>query len=169
MNFSYISYLYKKEEKKYKFDNTYTFLIFPYKKIPFGELILKYSLINNVDPHLITCIIFAESAFDETAISLKGAVGLMQFLVLDEESWDRHKDPSFNLEISILHLKYLFDVFEGDLLNTIASYNCGINCLKERKKLPMETIYFTQKVLNCYYEIWSKTPDITFPFNFCKE
>lgn len=132
-------------------------------------MILKYSLINNIDPYLITCIIFAESAFDETAVSLKGAVGLMQLLSLDEESWDKLKDPSFNLEIGTLHFRYLFDEFEGDLLKAIASYNCGVNCFKSGKKLPVETIYFTQKVLNCYYEVWSKIPDITFPFNFCKE
>ncbi len=143
--------------------------IFPYKKIPFGELILKYSIKNNLDPHFLTCLILEESNFDESAVSYKGAVGLMQYLVLNENHWDKHKDPSFSIEAGCLYLKFLFNEFNGKILETIAAYNCGINCVRGRKKLPKETIIFIEKVLNCYYDLWLRTPNISFPFDFCKK
>lgn len=171
MDISQKTFLCKKEEKNYDFDKNFTFapFFFPYKKIPFGEIILKYSIKNKLDPHLLTCIIFAESGFDEEAVSSKGAVGLMQYLVSEENIWDRHKNPSFSIEIGSLHFKFLLDNFNGELSKAIAAYNCGINCVLNRKDLPKETLIFTEKVLNCYKKIWLRTPDISFPFDFCEE
>lgn len=128
-----------------------------------------YSIKNGLDPHLLACLIFAESGFDEEAVSSKGAVGLMQYKVEKESHWDRHKDPSFSLEVGSLHFKILMDNFKGDLLKTIAAYNCGINRVQSPRDLPKETLLFTEKVLNCYKEIWLRTPDVSFPFNFCEE
>jgi len=171
LNTSYLSNFFKKEIKNFDFDKSFSFsyYIFPYKKIPYGELILKFSIKNKLDPHLLTCLIFEESGFDEGAVSYKGAVGLMQYKVINENYWDKHKDPSFSIEVGSLHLRALFDELNGDLLKTIAAYNCGINCVKERKRPPKETIVFIEKVLDCYYEVWLRTPDISFPFNFCKK
>lgn len=163
--------LHKTESREIGFDENFTlsYLIFPYGKIPFGEIILKYSKKNKLDPHLLSCMIFVESSFDREAVSSKGAVGLMQYLVQEENIWDRHKDPSFSIEVGSLHFKFLLDNFKGELTKAIAAYNCGINCVLDREELPLETILFTEKVLNCYKEIWLRTPDVSFPFNFCKE
>lgn len=117
----------------------------------------------------MTCLIFAESSFDKSAVSGDGAIGLMQILVQNEEHWEKHKDPSLSLEIGTSHLRSLLDEFNGEIFKAIASYNCGINCMKNKKKLPRETLLFTEKVLNCYYEIWLRTPDVSFPFNFCEK
>lgn len=163
--------LHKTESKKIDFDENFTlsYLIFPDRKIPFGDIILKYSKKNKLDPHLLSCIIFIESSFDREAVSSKGAVGLMQYLVQEENIWDRHKDPSFSIEVGSLHFKFLLDNFNGELSKAIAAYNCGINCVLNREELPLETLIFTERVLNCYREIWLRTPDVSFPFNFCKE
>lgn len=137
--------------------------------MPFGEIILKNAVEMGVDPHLLCSIIYVESSFDETAVSKKGAVGLMQFLPEDEKKWDFHKDPNFSLRSGTEHLKYLIEVFNGDLVLSLMAYNCGIGCAKNEIKIPFESILFAQKVLNLYKNLWLRTPNISFPVDFCKE
>ncbi len=122
-----------------------------------------------MDPYLISSIVFIESGFDKEAVSIKGAVGLMQNLPKKESDWDKHKNPEFSLDVGILHFKFLLDEFKGNLLIALAAYNCGLNCVKKREKLPRETLFFIQKVIECYYYLWLNTPNICFPFNCGKE
>lgn len=110
-------------------------------------LIIKYSEEFDVDPALVCSIIFTESKFDADAVSNKGAVGYMQvtpstasFILqninLKKENGDPLtvedlKDPEANIILGTWYLKYLSEMFEGDLENTLCAYNAGPNKVKQ--------------------------------------
>ena len=88
----------------------------------------KYGL----DKYLVMGVISAESRFSENAVSHKNAKGLMQ--LKDEtalwcaEKYDIEGEaylPEVNIEIGCAYIKYLLDVFEGDIKNALCAYNAG--------------------------------------------
>ena len=103
--------------------------------------IQKYSDKYDLDKYLVMGIISAESDFDEDAVSKKNAKGLMQITeetaqwcidTLDvNSSVETYMEPKENIEIGCAYLKYLFEQFEGDKTNTLASYNAGIGNVKK--------------------------------------
>lgn len=89
---------------------------------------------EDIDYRLVLAVIKAESEFDESAVSNKGAVGLMQLLPSTAEwLWSQNYDselteemlysPEINIELGIAYLKYLLDRFE--LEYALAAYNAG--------------------------------------------
>ena len=84
--------------------------------------ILAYSKNNNLNPALVCAIVFAESRFNATAESHKGALGLMQIMpntgkwVAEQLEWKQfsHRDlldPQKNLEVGVWYLAYLKHYF----------------------------------------------------------
>ena len=70
-----------------------------------------------VDPELIRAIIRVESGYDPKAVSSKGAMGLMQLIPATAQRFGVANpfDPKQNLEGGVNYLKYLLDLFGGDL------------------------------------------------------
>ena len=70
-----------------------------------------------VDPELVHAIIRVESGYDPKAISSKGAMGLMQLIPATAQRFGVANpfDPKQNLEGGVNYLKYLMDLFGGDL------------------------------------------------------
>jgi hypothetical protein len=138
----------------------WVYLMFPEAALPYGRLIKTVSLAYRVDPHLVAAVIAAESRFDPTVVSRKGAVGLMQVLPLSSEEWDRLLVPSYNLKAGIRHLKSLLEIFNGDLEKSLAAYNCGEGRIQRTGAVPAtgETGVFLRNVLDYYYRFWSSTP-----------
>ena len=133
--------------------------LFPEETVPFGVDINRISRDYELDPHLVAAVILAESRFDPTAVSRKGAVGLMQVMPLGPGDWPMLLDPVYNLRTGIAHLHHLLEVFDGDLAMSLAAYNAGVGRVK-RRGIPArkETQVFLKNVLDAYYRFWSDAP-----------
>ncbi len=102
----------------------------------YSEYVEKYAKENEIDPLLVYAIIKAESNFDKTALSNKGAMGLMQLMdntakevatneLIEYESGTTLYNPEKNIQIGIKYYASLKDIFKNDSV-TLAAYNAGM-------------------------------------------
>lgn len=107
-----------------------------------------------VDPNLVHAIIQVESDYNPSAVSNKGAMGLMQLIPATAQRYgvDNPFDPKQNIEGGVNHLKYLLDLFDGDLSLSLAAYNAGENTVLRRGGVPefQETRAYIKKVSGLY-------------------
>lgn len=120
-------------------------------------LIVSASLRYRVDPALVKAIIMAESGYDRSAVSERGAVGLMQLMpdTADAFGVTDSFDPVHNINGGVKYLSHLIDQFEGDLLLAVAAYNAGIDRVRKQKSIPRSTKRFVRKVL-AYYQVYKE-------------
>src|SRR5690349_18045866 len=82
---------------------------------------------NAVDPLLLYSIMHQESSFKTRAMSYKGARGLMQPMpptalrIGVTNIWD----PKQNIEGGARYMRFLLDLFDGDVRLALAGYNAG--------------------------------------------
>ena len=97
-----------------------------------------YSDEFDVDPYLVSSIIWVESKYDIEAVSNTGAIGLMQIMPdtgewiaskidVDDYSEPVLKDPSLNIRFGCWYLNYLNNRFGEDIVHVLAAYNGGPN------------------------------------------
>lgn len=113
-----------------------------------------------VEAALIKAVIKAESNFDPSAISRKGAIGLMQLMPATAADLrvSNPRDPHENIEGGTKYLRYLSGLFANDLKLTIAAYNAGENAvLKYGKNIPpyKETKDYVKRVVT-YLALYRK-------------
>jgi soluble lytic murein transglycosylase-like protein len=94
----------------------------------YEDLIRSIAGRHNLDTDLVRAVIRAESDFNSTARSQKGAMGLMQLM---PETARLHNvvdafDPSDNVEGGVRHLKMLLERYQGNLELSLAAYNAGL-------------------------------------------
>ena len=107
---------------------------------------------HGVDPLLIKAIIKAESNFDPSAVSPKGAQGLMQLMpatARDLQVADPF-DPQANITGGTKYLRSLLDNYGWNLELSIAAYNAGPGKVKGRMPNIVETKTYVSKVLEDY-------------------
>jgi soluble lytic murein transglycosylase len=96
----------------------------------------------DLDPVLVAAVVYAESKFDEYALSSQGAVGLMQILpetaeqIADESggvtfTTDDLEDPRINVRYGSYYLRQALDAYDGDVRAAVASYNAGMGAVNE--------------------------------------
>lgn len=91
----------------------------------------------SVDPYLVIAIMKCESNFDPSAVSNRGAIGLMQIMP-DTGEWVAHKlglddsysveglyEPDTNIRFACWYLRFLIGRFDGDEKKVVAAYNAG--------------------------------------------
>jgi soluble lytic murein transglycosylase-like protein len=107
-----------------------------------------------VDPDLVHAIIRVESGYDPKAVSSKGAMGLMQLVPATAQRFGvvNPFDPKQNLEGGVTYLKYLLDLFQGDLNLSLAAYNAGEHSVQRSGGIPAfpETQDYVRKVTGIY-------------------
>lgn len=107
-----------------------------------------------VDPELVHAIIRVESDYNPRAVSRKGALGLMQLHPATARRFGVKNpfDPKQNIEGGVIYLKYLLDLFEGDLALSLAAYNAGENSVLRNGEIPPfnETRDYVRKVTGLY-------------------
>lgn len=107
-----------------------------------------------VDPDLIHAIIQVESDYNPNALSRKGAMGLMQLIPATAQRFgvENTFDPRQNIEGGVTYLRYLLDLFGGDLTLTLAAYNAGENSVRRHGGVPPfdETRDYVRKVKDVY-------------------
>ena len=125
----------------------------------------KYAKMYDVPQELVFSVIKAESNFDKNAVSLKGAVGLMQIMgttgewvakkiEMDDFSKELLYEPDVNIEIGCFYLSYLLDLYKDDEKCALAAYNAGpanvdkwLTEQKTLEKIPFsETREYVKKV-----------------------
>ncbi len=122
--------------------------------------IQKMAARYGVEAALIKAVIKAESNFDPSAISRKGAIGLMQLMPATAADLrvSNPRDPHENIEGGTKYLRYLSGLFPNDLKLTIAAYNAGENAvLKYGKSIPpyKETKDYVKRVVT-YLTVYRK-------------
>lgn len=82
---------------------------------------------NGLDPCLILSLMRAESSFNRTAVSVKGASGLMQLMPETATRFGVRNifDPRENVLGGTRYLRWLLDRFNGDVRLALAGYNAG--------------------------------------------
>ena len=80
-----------------------------------------------VDARLILGVIRVESNFEPKARSKSGARGLMQLLPETGRRFGARAldDPTQNIDAGTRYLRYLLDLFHGDIDRALAGYNAG--------------------------------------------
>jgi soluble lytic murein transglycosylase-like protein len=93
----------------------------------YDNLIREAADTYRLDPALIRSVMRTESAFDPTAVSGAGAMGLMQLMpeIADAFGVKDPFDPRENIMAGARLLRELLDQHHGNLVLTIASYNAG--------------------------------------------
>ena len=111
----------------------------------------KYEL----DPRLLHAMIYAESAYNPTAVSSAGAVGMMQLMPATAKRYGvtNRRDPHQNIEGGARYLKDLLKMFDSNLKLAVAAYNAGENAvIKYHNSIPPypETRNYVKKVMTLY-------------------
>jgi hypothetical protein len=125
------------------------------EKLPVAPLyskeILEAAKIHRVDPALIAAVIRAESNFDPSAVSRKGARGLMQLMPATAKRLgvSRAFDPRENIRGGTAYLAELADRFGETAVELIlAAYNAGERAVEEYGGIPpyRETRAYVKRV-----------------------
>jgi soluble lytic murein transglycosylase-like protein len=107
-----------------------------------------------VDPYLIKAVIRAESDFNSRAVSKKGAQGLMQLMpeTARELRVSDPFNPRENIDGGTRYLRQMLDIFEGNIMLSLAAYNAGPGTVRRAQGVPRipETIRYVTKVLKQY-------------------
>ena len=125
----------------------------------FDSLIAELAQKYQVEFALIKAMIRTESGFNPTAVSKKGAKGLMQLMPETAQRVNVSDifNPRENIEGGVRHFKYLLSLFNNDLRLSLAAYNAGENVVAELRSIPpyRETVDYVKKVLS-YYQSYNK-------------
>ncbi|MEJ5229885.1 MAG: lytic transglycosylase domain-containing protein [Pseudothermotoga sp.] len=102
---------------------------------------------GSIDPLLIMALIKVESNFREKAVSHAGAIGLMQILpstaawICQRSGFSRDVDitsPVDNIVVGIEYLRYLIDLYEGNIELALRAYNSGPSRVANRSDVAGE-------------------------------
>lgn len=127
---------------------------------------------HDVDYELLQAVIAAESGFDASAVSPKGAVGLMQVMPAtagrfgvraDAKRTVEQKlaDPAVNVPTGTRYLRHLLDLFPGRMDLAVAAYNAGEGAVQRAgNKVPAfkETQNYVRTVLGLYAQLKPPEP-----------
>lgn len=91
-----------------------------------AALIERHAQARGLDPALVHAVVGTESAYRSDAVSIKGAVGLMQLMPDTARRFGVTDltDPDANLRAGTAYLSHLLDLFK-DLPLALAAYNAG--------------------------------------------
>ncbi len=124
------------------------------------ESITKYSRQYRVDSNLIKSVITAESCFKTSALSNKGARGLMQLIPDTAKRFGVKNiyNPEQNIHGGTKYLKFLIERYKGELNKVIAAYNAGEGNVDKYKGIPpfRETKQYVENVLKIYKALTPK-------------
>lgn len=123
-----------------------------FAKGDYEEFIKKAAAKHNLDHALIKAVIKTESGFNHKAVSRKGAMGLMQLMpgTALRHNVNDSFDPWANIDGGSRYLRYLLDLFKGNLPLALAAYNAGEGAVARYKNtIPPypETQSYVRRVL----------------------
>lgn len=127
----------------------------------YDKIITQAAAKFNLDAALIKAVIKAESNFNHKAVSRAGAKGLMQLMPQTASSLnvDDVFHPGNNIEGGARYLRYLLNLYRGNLMLALAAYNAGEGAVaKYNYGVPpyRETQNYVRRVL-ALYESYSRS------------
>jgi len=119
------------------------------------ELIQTTAARHHVDPALVRAVMETESGGNPTAVSRKGALGLMQLMPTTAIQLGVKNvfSPDDNLEAGVRYLRSMLEHYNGDLDKSLAAYNAGMGAVDRAGGVPRyrETRDYVRKVTNNYF------------------
>ncbi|MDE1164578.1 MAG: lytic transglycosylase domain-containing protein [Pseudomonas sp.] len=122
---------------------------------PYAELVSAAATANQLPAALLHAVIKAESAYNPSALSPKGAAGLMQLMpdTARQMGVANVYDPQANIQGGARYLKQLMTLFGNDIALAVAAYNAGPDAVLSRGRVipPFaETQRYVPSVLRQY-------------------
>jgi len=118
---------------------------------PYRDLIRAAATRHALAPELIESVIRVESNFEARAVSRKGARGLMQLMPATAARLGVRNvfDVRQNVEGGVRHLRYLVDLYGGNVALALAAYNAGVDAVGQYGGIPpyAETRAYVRRVL----------------------
>lgn len=118
------------------------------------SIIDRVSSHYQVDPRLVHAMIRVESNYDPSAVSSKGAMGLMQLVPATAQRFGVRNpfDPGQNVLGGVSYLKYLLHLFGGNLPLSLAAYNAGEERVIRSGGVPAipETEHYVRAITRLY-------------------
>lgn len=119
-------------------------IIYPF---PYRSMVTAEAEARGLDPFFVAGLIRRESAFDRTARSGAGAMGLMQIMPatgrsLARRAGIRHFDTSMlndaelNLHLGMAYMEQLMDRYNGRIADVLVAYNAGPTRMARWRDLP---------------------------------
>ena len=126
----------------------------PLKDPQLETLIHKYAQIYGVDPSLVRAVMRHESGFKATAVSPKGAQGLMQLMPGTAALMGVKDpfDPEQNIAGGVGYLRDCLNRFQHNVPLAVAAYNAGPEAVARCGAIPpyQETQAFVNNVMGAY-------------------
>lgn len=126
--------------------------------VKIDEFIVAAATRHGVEPLLLYSVMCQESAFKGRAISPKGARGLMQLMPATAARFGVTDifDPEQNIHAGARYLRFLLDLFDGDVSLALAGYNAGEGAVKKYGyNVPpyRETVNYVRKIKRRYTDL----------------
>lgn len=117
------------------------------------DLLIRAALEQGLEPEFVRSVARAESGFHQNAVSVKGAVGLMQLMPATASALGVDaKLAEQNAQGGAKFLRELLLRYHGDATLALAAYNAGPGAVERYKGVPpyLETRRYIVKVLAEY-------------------
>jgi soluble lytic murein transglycosylase-like protein len=129
------------------------------RKERFAPLVQAAARAHGLPEALLQAMIEVESGFDATAVSPKGAVGLMQLMPGTARALRVRdaRDPAANVDGGARYLKDLLARYGNDLALALAAYNAGPGAVERSRGVPRipETQAYVPRVIARYHRLQS--------------
>lgn len=106
---------------------------------------------SDLSPELVNAIAWAESRFNDRALSPAGAIGVMQLMPATAATLGVDPtDPTQNARGGAAYVRQMLDTFDGDLTLALAAYNAGPEAVRRHNGVPpfAETQAYVASVLD---------------------
>lgn len=119
---------------------------------------------ERLDPALVKAVAHAESGMNPSAVSRKGAQGLMQLMpgTAHRLGVSNALEPSENARGGARYLRDMLDLFGGDVRLALAGYNAGPDAVRKYRGVPpyRETRGYIAAVLSHYRHYREARPPV---------
>ncbi len=121
----------------------------------FDGIIREAAAYYSLPFELVKAVVAAESGFEPRAVSSAGAQGLMQLIpgTAKDMAVTDPFDPRDNIFGGARYLRYLVNLFNGDVRLSVAAYNAGPELVGRRADVPNieETRTYVKRVMAYYH------------------
>lgn len=126
----------------------------PAKQRPYAAMVHRISEHYGVDHNLVHAVIAVESSYNPRAVSVDGALGLMQLMPGTAAEMGIHNplDAHDNVLGGVRYLRRLLDRYSGNVTLALAAYNAGSGAVARHRGVPpyKETREYVRKVRRIY-------------------
>jgi soluble lytic murein transglycosylase-like protein len=131
------------------------------------RMILESAARHGVDPKLIYAVMHQESGFRSGAVSHAGACGYMQLMPGTARRFGVTNifDPKQNIDAGSKYLRFLLDLFDGNIELALAGYNAGeYRVIRSGYRVPQirETRNYVRAISANYYRRAGRRYNVTF-------